>query len=419
AIRDTVDGLRVDPESRDFTTVPLPVIASISGEWVNQEIWVSREDSPDFIAYSGPIDLFETEDITFEARADFAVWQRLDRSYRRVARVDSAAYFDATGDGRIDSVEVAFDLSLGEYPETLILQSPFSDETRTLSQEAFSGADGVVRARFEPFSFSGKTAFTAAELGEVRGTLYDDGTFLIADSLAPVLVSAEYSPGEIERIEPDIRRFPDTLRVVYSDEVSVENLSRPFAFHSDQGAPALEYATSELRVERDNSYDRTMGTFIVEEVVGSPIAEGDSVSIELESGTVGSSGTVQTVTENRRVPLIVHDIPYRLYISSNSPAIPTESEIPEALTSRNRSVSTGVVVVADFLMQMEEGGQDGRLTIFDKVGNVVQEVRGVDDSNEHLFVELHHEDRTRLVFYWTGKNRNGRSVAAGAYHGVL
>ncbi|MGM0462898.1 MAG: chitobiase/beta-hexosaminidase C-terminal domain-containing protein [Fibrobacterota bacterium] len=423
AVRDTVDGVDISPAGEEFISPPLHIYAELRGEWVNPSVWCDAGDG--FELYEDRISLYDSRDISFIGKADFAVHDTLSHSYRLVASVLDAWYYDKTGDGRIDSVTLYMDISRDTPPEEIRLYSPFSDEERVLSADDIHRDDTTLSGSFASFSFDGRTSFTEAR-GRVRGSEYRDGEFTIQDSLAPVVVRAVYSPGEIAEVSP-VERFADTLRVQYSDEVVVDDMQRPFVLYDEDDDPYhiyFDHGKSSLKgIDTSiggDSYRLSRGVFIVDGEQDYRLPRtGDSLNIRVGTTYSLDDELVQQIEGNRKVELLVYDIPYALHISTNTPADPEKKKIPEEIAPHSRPLKTGVVVVADFLMPMEDGAQDGSLTILDNVGNVVQEVSGRDDSNEHLFVELQEEDRTRLVFYWNGHNRSGRSVGRGTYYGIL
>ena len=61
---------------------------------------------------------------------------------------------------------------------------------------------------------------------------------------------------------------------------------------------------------------------------------------------------------------------------------------------------------------------EASISIFDAVGSKVIDGE-LNSSGKSLVGELHHDPRTRVIFYWNGQNSSGRRVGRGAYLAIV
>ncbi|MGM0443442.1 MAG: FN3 associated domain-containing protein [Fibrobacterota bacterium] len=424
-VRDTVAELVVDPEGKKFTRGPLPIFLSLTEEWRNSGIHFDTSGS--FEEYTQFIQIDTTTTLRVWANADFAVeTDTIMEEYILVLGAESAACFDGNGDGAIDSVRIRTNLTVPNLPDSVQIEDPFSDAVYTAVQEDMTriGDQEIGISFTDPFIFTGRTGFDSTA-GRFFGDEYAGEAFLCADSVAPVLLSGAYYPGEIVGVDP-VERADDSLRLVYSERVSLErdDLS-PVRVFAESGAPyTLQVDAADLSTVDTMLGDRvstvSSAWFTVAGNTGPARypQNGDSVNISLESKTADDGGARQDISENRRAPLFVGDIPYRLLVQAVSPENPATFTVPDELRI-DRIGTEGLIIVADFLMRMEDNNQDASVRILDNVGNVVATCSGRDDASENLGVALRENETSKLVMQWNGTNEAGRPVAAGSYLAVI
>lgn len=409
-VRDTVAVLSVDPIGHTFVT-STKVVLALDKEWRNQTIWFDTSGSG-FELYEKPIALDTTKSVIAQARADFAVESKILREeYLQANGVKEAYYLDRDANGSIDAATLLFTRDIEELPDAVHLISPFDRnevQVVALSQMQKVESRQLLVSFSEAFVFTDNTAFEAGRYGLLQGAAFVEDSFAVADSVAPVVVSALYEPGEIISIDPVVREA-DELSVTLSEPVTFGDAVAPFELK--RGAGHLYTLSLD-----ETNLSGTRANFIVEGIHGVSYPEKeDSIHISVDA-KVADAGDVKQVSEaNRFVPLVVKDIPYKLLVQAIAPVVPWEYEIPDALKGEVYESENGLLIVADFLMKMESEAQDASVVLCDKVGNVVARCSGRDDSSEDLSVEVISEETTKVVIYWSGKNLFRRRVGSGRY----
>ncbi len=418
-IRDTLPAVIATPTGQKFTGIQ-PVLLSLDpaldNGWENVSIFYTLDGSePDMssLPYSGTINLDTTVTLKARAFADNRVESPITSElYTLVAGATSAWYRDSNGDGAIDQATIILSKDVSVKPSSIVLVSPFDDsETRSIAEENIEliSSNELLITIATQFTFTGETGFDIDVFGTMNGSEYlDDAPLTIADSVAPVLISAEYFTGRILNDEAlVIERAADTLTVVFSEDITIDDMVEPLSLKTGMTPYRVTFNSGSIS-------DRS-ATFIVNEVlvVSNPVPN-DSVQINY-LGKVSDGSVVQTNPDNRWIELIVHEPPYSLNIKAISPSNPDEYEIPDEIAPTIYQNSSALVIVADFMMELwNMDGLESHITIFDPLGNIVAESSAIG-SGEHLVAELKTSPRTRLVYYWNGKNKSGRRVGSGAY----
>jgi hypothetical protein len=360
------------------------------------------------------IKLDTTRYISAVAYSDNAVKSPLFTGlYTQVATVSSAWYKDISGDGAIDAVKILLSKAVTTLPSTITVTSPFNSQDSQVivasDIESISPRELEITLP-EPLTFTGETGFEPALLGSIDGSEYLADDFLIDDSVAPVLISADYYTGAVDTIiEKEVVREIDTLVVKFSEDVAIEITLEPFVFTR----PGLPYQMLLTRLSPTTETKQV--SFLVDSLVGvvAPI-KGDSLQIT-PTGIITDGEVAQTNSSNRMIPLIVHEPPYLLIIRAISPVDPDRYTIPLELQSATTGKNTGLVMIADFMTELwDVENLDASVKIFDALGNVVVESKSFG-SDEHIDVELLTTPRTRIVFIWDGRNKFSRRVGNGAY----
>ena len=412
-VRDTLTGLLSDPKGTKFAHSQY-VSLILDGDWKNSTIYFDTTESNDinnYEKYSSSINISSSVHLKAYSKADFAISSKLiSERFTLAVGVEGAKYSDHSGDGSIDNVTIKLSKKFEQLPDSIILFSPFDqDEKRVVYKDNISAKNDSTKLSIDlknPFAFTGSTEFSDKKLGSLLGFEYVDDQFTITDSVAPIIISARYSPGKILSPLP-LTRDNDEIHVQFSENVSIENEENPFVLN--QGTYSYSLSLSDMNLNKDNA------TFSVVSIDGVDYPKaGDSIRINEDANIKDESNTSQNNSNNRFVQLLVDDIPYLLNISAVSPINPKTYEIPDELKSSDGN-SIGIPIVADFSMSMENGNQDGIIKIFDHVGNIVSESSGRNDGNKDISCHLINSDRTKLVFIWNGKNHLGRDVSSGTY----
>ncbi len=424
-VRDTLPTVQINTSSTKFTgTLPveLSLDVSLDNGWDNVRIFYTvdgstpDENSAEYFVGT-PVQISSSMTLKSIAYADNRVESPIAQfSFTLAAGISNAWYSDRSGDGAIDFATIVVSKDLSNLPTSITLTSPFDDtEVRTVvTADIAQPSSNRLEVSIEPpFTFTRETVFDAKEYGALEGDEFLANTVItVADSVAPVLISAEYFSGRIvdDEATPIVRDI-DTLRVTFSEDIAISDMSEPFTFTSN-GTPYRVTMSSGTTTLRE-------ATFLVNTIIGiaNPIP-GDLIHIN-PNGTVAAAGVYQVNPNNRWIDMTVHEPPYSLKIKALSPANPDEYVIPDELTPTIYKGANGVVIVADFMMQLwNMDGLQSEITIFDALGNIVAQSNSIG-SGDNLVAELKTSPRTRLVYYWNGRNLTNRRVSSGAYIAVV
>lgn len=187
-------------------------------------------------------------------------------------------YQDRDGDGRIETAVIRFDTAFRQPPETILLRDPFSGGAPgEILQRAVEGR--TMTLTLKPFAAGtgfGKEA-TASLSG---GPGYAGQTFVLADSVGPVLVKAESFPSA----DPAVRSYLD---VGFSEPVTLPAAERAFPYTVKRAGTAIaqgEIIPVEIRVlapNRERYFFAAASTYPV---------PGDSIRIAEAGGPRDANG---------------------------------------------------------------------------------------------------------------------------------
>lgn len=301
--------------------------------------------------------------------------------YRPEFAVSSAAYFDRNGDGRIDAARVVFNKPIATPPAQFSLSPPSGGTAVAVAPSRQSPTTFDADFQATPFG-AVETGFAPGPYGRVVDAtgLFASTAFTVADSVAPVVVSARYGMAN----EAVSGMYTDTLVVVFSEAVSVGG-AQPFAYSGSISTLAL----TQVRVSGSTL------TAVVQWPEGSRVgtpSTGDSLWISTMAGidVADTRGVVQRNSMNRKVPIVVTTPPdFFRSVSGPVPFDPQKKQFVMVLRP-NARVSTLLA------------GDRASVTVRDGLGNVVASGQFVRGEGE-------------LRWTWDGRNRDGRLVGQGTY----
>ncbi len=385
-----------------------------------------------FLYTGNPIKITSTTELKAIAYApDIMPSPELLEIYTRIFVVKSALYKDTNGDGRIDMAELVFDEPPEGLPASVELRSPFDNtEKDTVYSDGISWLNGVPSTLTvtimlnTPFSEDQNTGFEDGYYGTILEGLYANDAFQIGDGVAPVINSATYCPGEIIDVKTLDRAF-DTLIVIFAEDVEDIDFIEPFVFKTEYGT---EYSFKLHQMSL--SGNKAIFEVESEDNVEYPYTE-DSIKIYYKAGVSDTRDNDQDIKDNRYVKLEVKPKPYRLIVTVEGPDDPAACDVPEVLATNPErgeiTIKKGVFIIIDFLtnLMIEDDSQIHKLqcyiSIFDQVGNLVEQCMSIEEENEHLQIAVLGNSNqlgkssTKIVICWTGQNQNGRQVGQGMY----
>lgn len=428
-VRDTLPPLKADTSAEPHVAFDgtLYVTLDLSKEaeenrWKAVEIYYTTDGTtPDSSKelYDGPIKVNKTLTIKAIAYSINAIKSPvLSKKYIKVSRIRKASYSDADGNGRIETINFELSHEPEEKPDSILVTSPF-DKSETVMITGSISLDGEkLTASFEDEQFSFEkesTEFDNAPLAKIFGDYFLPDAVEVSDSVAPVILSGLFTPGEIKTpiTGNDIKRHKDTITVWYSEEIKIGNDESPYYVKGIDDNYSFELSSVQIDGNRLKA--------VVDKIDGGYPTIGDdedSIRIDIASATSDLRGNQQKVEENRYAPLKVLEPRYELIVTPISPFNPDSAEeIPNAFIVEGLNVEKAQISIADFLMTIKDPEQiDGSMVIMDKVGNEILTLDSKDHSNERIGCYLADTpDRTRFIFYWSGQNSQGRKVGSGIY----
>ncbi|MBN1129540.1 MAG: hypothetical protein JXA71_11165, partial [Chitinispirillaceae bacterium] len=313
------------------------------------------------------------------------------------ASIAGAWYRDANADGVIDQVVVRFKRKVEQsevdtaliYRDLRQLKLPFSASTRindSMYRISIAGMLNAINTR-GPMEL---TVGYRALPGIRRSTI-------VADSAAPVIVSARLVPGALTAAGT---RGSDTLVVAFSEGV-VRPGQSPFLLSAKKDGQRYSVTLAYIDTTPALYSYRFVVQSISNAAIPLPLA-GDTIWINPTAGVSDSLGNPQANPANRRVLLQV-DWPqaeWRIVISSN----PFTHDAP--ITAPTFGGGKGTAIVLRPTTPVDETRIRAWITIYDAVGNIVK-TSDFAPFNGGLRME------------WNGDNRNGRYVGTGAYLALI
>lgn len=324
----------------------------------------------------------------------------------------SASMFDQNADGFADLIKVTETAEQITSEELAQIKSNiYFSGSRSMSivsaVKTGTGFDLVVKV-------SGKEPNTAALADErlgirnvpnlVGGGTFPAGSVLIADSMAPVIASANFINGKTSGSQ-----IIDTLDVRFSEKTDSVDVSAPFWLINP--VTQLKYS---LILSNIVSGDGITQRFVVNPVNGkSTVSRNDSIWINETASINDKYNNVQDNKDNRRVTLQSSKIDYMFTVTAGpTPANPKTNPIPPVVQRMlgNSTITNGVVVqIKSGERVLPQDSVNASISIYDQVGNAV-----VKDDKCAITSE-----NGKLLYIWNGVNRNGRYVGDGTYVAVI
>lgn len=331
-------------------------------------------------------------------------------SVSNAIKVNSATYNDIDADGFIDSIFLAVDDNLDKTTIDLLESRIALPSFRNFVIDSIRPVPGGIVIRVREQSQTPRTYVTNNDVIQLQGGILpgggmlEGGSVVVIDKVAPVINRAELVTSAAEK---------DSLRVYFSEPVENFESSRPFLFKTPKGD---EY---QVFLENGNlSGDYYLAAIRQIQSVSS-ISPQDSVWINTAASISDTSNNIQSNQFNRRVPLTIKQIPYKLIPEAvNNPFVPGNpipAPVQEAYRSEGRLQELdlnngGIIIVVKPETQLRPHVElAGKVSIFDVVKNTVIE-------NEPMVFD---KVSKKLFFVWNGVNHKKRKVATGTYLAVM
>lgn len=318
------------------------------------------------------------------------------------ADIVHAYYLDTNADGFVDQVNVKFDKFVGkEFIYATCTWSDGNNSTQQLTSESFfynpldsnmiimnvAGKFGVEK----DVKTSGAMTVTVNYTGDFEGT---QRITSVADSAAPVLVKAEYFPGELVN---DREFSADKIKMTFSEDVQYQfPTTLPFRFFRGNGEYTISLKLNTKQIERGFEFE----LLDTNSIQGVRYPEnGDSVQINCNAQLFpfsDRSGNYQIVEANRKVSLYVKPsaVKFEIKVGPNPFVVGSNNPIKIEVVPKAKMVEN---VIAE-----------GKIVIYDKLGNIVYQAKA--STNE----QPENSDK-RVKLEWRGFSKSGRKVSEGTY----
>lgn len=326
----------------------------------------------------------------------------------RALPIESAWYIDGNGDGIVDSIFIVF-LRPPHNIDDIDVSFVWPEDNRqgTVQGLSYTNGDSSVIAG----SIAGGTGIRTGGPMNVSAEFREFSQIAqgaAGDSAGPVLISARYIPG-VENSGNGY--YPDTLQVVFSEEVTAIDNSTPFLFEGFENGGSYE-----ISMETGNLSGSSY-TFIVREISGLDYpVNGDWIWIDPTAGIGDTGGVRQEITDNRKIRMTVVPQPYTVSVKAYpNPFTPGVSNLPVS----GSSVQKGVAIeVLPRCKNRVIGEISVSATIYDAVGNIVLS-QGQSEGNGKTFELVRDTDYDKIWLLWNGANRNERYVGPGTYAVIM
>jgi hypothetical protein len=237
------------------------------------------------------------------------------------------------------------------------------------------------------------------------GGTFPDGSVLIADSMAPVIASANYINGKSNGSKTD----SDTLVVKFTEKADSVDVPAPFWLID----PVTQVKYS-LILSNIASGDGITQRFVVNTINGkSTVSRSDSIWINETASINDKYNNVQDNKDNHRATLQSSKIDYTFTVTAGpTPVNPKTYTIPNIIKNQfnNGAVTNGVVVqIKSGERVLPQDSVSASISIYDQVGNAVIKDEKCAVTSEN----------GKLLYVWNGVNRNGRYVGDGTYVAVI
>jgi uncharacterized repeat protein (TIGR01451 family) len=236
-----------------------------------------------------------------------------------------------------------------------------------------------------PGSFTDKIAIRTSgtiHLKPVFISTKEYRTGFASDSAPPVILYGTILPSESNAEN----QAPDTLRVIFSEEHTILNTSKPCIFTSQDDQ---HYS---MNLSFLSSKD-TVATFLINDYdPGHFPSFGDSIRI-FTNAINDMTGNIQSNEHNRNAPLTVKQASFSIVIKAGPNPLNTNGKEP-------------LIISAAPMGKFRSGIKiEAKLVIFDNLGNcIIPETTMKTDS-----------EKQEAVYEWKGLNRHGRKVGTGTY----
>ncbi len=305
-------------------------------------------------------------------------------------RVDSAYYYDADLDGRIDLVRIYFSKPVN--PEQLTVALKWNGGSRIVIDNsrisASAGSSNAIDVALDTALTTNEIATSGLMSGIVMQTAFTGDTvmFEVKDRAAPVIASARFT-----LFNGDITKYPivDTLRVVFSEIIDAQSAAN-ISFFNLLDAEMVKYT---FNVSSYRMIDQRQYLFTGISQGKDYPHTGDLIWIPAEAGVTDPKGNTQSSDNNRKAPVVVDDIAFSLKdmdkVSGPNPFNPPAEKFQMYLRPK----------ATRFPFRIDSSAQ---AIVYDQVGNVVNRL-------------LSREENNGIVIEWNGTNRHGRIVGDGTY----
>jgi len=213
----------------------------------------------------------------------------------------------------------------------------------------------------------------------------------VADSAAPVLVSAKYYCGGTIN---DTVNAKDTLKLVFSEPLGTLLPQISFKALATKSLTPYSIAVN-TTILSTTGVNRN---FLVNSITGVPApTKGDSIWIDPASNVSDIGNVVQLNPNNNRVAFDVVPAPYSWAVQfSKNPFVPGQATTMQGISA----VGIVIKIVPTTKITMDTSAT-GR--IYDLMGNLIMEKTPFHNN----------------VIIWDGRNRNNRYVGTGTYLAIV
>jgi hypothetical protein len=314
--------------------------------------------------------------------------------------IDSLMYTDENSDGIVDMVKIYFNKRVNADS----LKCTFTWSADKIATSELQGsanialsADGKVASVNVDGKFSNNNAVKNRTSGLMDSeiSLVDFGRTLkpsVKDRAAPVIISAEYRPGEMIS---ETESKPDILVVEFSETTTMLDLTEemPFVFYM---------STEEKLKMVKNGAGNKSNSFEFSIKAGQEALfpkNGDSINISTTPKLVfHDDGTnYQETVSNKKVPLKVNAVDYKVIVKIGPNPL---------LISRGGETTISVRALAKMVENIDIAAN---IAIYDAVGNKV--FHATKPATDVI--------KGAVDFKWSGVNKNGRKVGAGTYQLIV
>ncbi len=411
--RDRLPAIKAMPEGREFVD---EIVVILTIDDADAQIYYTldgTEPTQNSTLYTEALKFNETTQLRARAFATNKVPSPiLIEPYTRSSVGLESFYYDADGDGGIDSFWVNLDYPADQMPDSLILTSPFngSDKRTLFSDQISSAAENMSLTTTweQDLIFNDQTDFAPNFLARFGGAGFSNEYFLVNDKVAPVITSATLQPKLFTREMKELGE----LTVTFSEEIEPLNTDEPFNFFQSSSQYSMD-----LKLKSQTLNKAVFTIYALRDIEF--FQDGDLINIAHDQGISDMLGNTQTVPNNRKVPMKVMSQPFDIVFSAGqNPFTPGVTRLP---SFSGMSIGTGTAVVADFRGNLGSRASKvkAHIEIYDCLNNHICETskRGATDSPVQYDIVT--DATTKLVFLWSGQNKNGRKVGAGTYIAVV